>query len=145
MERRLEPVIYTQAIQTDTSHLDTSDSTSTIAKFKAMVVHGIFCHRPLAETIQAVERSVGRRSMGRWLLSSSKRGGKLVSSVVIFFRGVVEWRGGGAPRFKDQGVSRRGDHTMCVWVSRGLLVVISFLYLYVCSGGVSVPGRRGVL
>lgn len=38
----------------------TSDNTTTGAHSKAMAVYSISCHRPLAETIQAVVRSTGR-------------------------------------------------------------------------------------
>lgn len=54
--------------------------------------HFMLSTDPLAETMQAVEWSTGRRSMGgRWLLLSKRRAGKLVSSV--FHEGVEWWWG----------------------------------------------------
>ncbi|RPB19265.1 hypothetical protein L211DRAFT_641266 [Terfezia boudieri ATCC MYA-4762] len=52
---------------------------------KAFVVHGVPCHRPMADTIQDVKRTGIRGIIGaRWLLAGSRRFNKTTSSVVIF-------------------------------------------------------------
>jgi len=50
---------------------------------KAMVIHGVPCQRPMADTIQ----DVGVKGImgARWLLGGMRRLGKATSSVVVFF------------------------------------------------------------
>jgi len=50
---------------------------------KAMVIHGVPCQRPIADTIQ----DVGVKGImgARWLLGGMRRLGKATSSVVVFF------------------------------------------------------------
>ncbi|KAF8416305.1 hypothetical protein EV426DRAFT_432378 [Tirmania nivea] len=52
---------------------------------RAFVVHGIPCHRPMADTIQDVRKTGMRGIMGaRWLLGGHRKTGKTTSSVVVF-------------------------------------------------------------
>jgi len=50
---------------------------------KAMVIHGVPCQRPMADTIQEV--GVNGIMGARWLLGGMRRLGKATSSVVVFF------------------------------------------------------------
>ncbi|KAF8415347.1 hypothetical protein EV426DRAFT_665610 [Tirmania nivea] len=59
---------------------------------RAFVVHGIPCHRPMADTIQDVRKTGMRGIIGaRWLLGGHRRTGKTTSSVVVFLNNLVSF------------------------------------------------------
>ena len=75
------------------------------AAARALVVHGVSCRQSMADILYKARRlrlGTGERVLGvRWLLGEQRRRGKWVSSVVIYFFGVVPI-GGRCIRFGGQ-------------------------------------------
>ena len=72
---------------------------------RALVVHGVSCRQSMADILYKALRlrlGTGERVLGvRWLLGERRRRGKWVSSIVIYFLGVVPM-GGRCIRFGGQ-------------------------------------------
>ena len=86
-------------LQGGNSQRHTDKHTNESATGKAWVVHGVSCQRPMVEILQDTRRFFGERfdtevCGGRWLLNQSRRVGKITSSVVIFLRQNVCFKGG---------------------------------------------------
>jgi len=58
-----------------------------------MVIHGVPCHKPIAEITEEVEEGLRGGKIGimgaRWLVEGRRRLEKATSSVVVFFEEII--------------------------------------------------------